>query len=192
MRLPKFAIENYQFATIIILLLVLTGIVSFITMPRSEDPQVSPAGTSVIVVYPGANPSDIEEMIVDPIEKALNELEDIKEIKSTSRDGIGTVNIEFLTGSDPDDKYSEVVQKVNSIRSSLPAEIVDLELMKWTITDVKMIQIALVTEEASYSELQEEAERLEDKLEKISGIKKVEFWAYPGLQRSGYHLYRYF
>ncbi len=179
MRLPKFAIENHQFATVLVILMVLTGIVSFLTMPRSEDPQVSPPGSSVIIAYPGANPADIEELIVDPVEKALNELEDIKELKSESRDGLGTVNIEFLTGSDPDDKYSDVVQKVNSITSQLPEEVADIVLLKWSITDVKAVQIALESGSASYRELQEEAERLEDLLEKISGIKKIELWAFP-------------
>lgn len=179
MRLPKFAIENHQFAAVVILLLVLMGLVSFFTMPRSEDPQISPAGSSVIVIYPGANPADIEEMIVDPIEKELNTLEDIKEIKSTAQDGIGIVNIEFLTGSDPDDKYSDVIQKVNSIRSRLPNDILDLTIMKWSISDVKIIQIALLTESGSYRLLEKEAKRLEDMFEKVAGIEKVEIWAFP-------------
>ena len=80
MRLPKLAIENHQFTNVIIVLLVLFGLVSFITMPRSEDPQVSPAGSSVIVIYPGANPTDVEELIVEPIEESIHELEDIKDI----------------------------------------------------------------------------------------------------------------
>ena len=82
MNLPKFAIENHQFSTIIVAVLLLLGIVSFFTMPRSEDPQISPAGTTIFVVYPGANPADVEKLIIKPIEEVLNELEDIKEIKS--------------------------------------------------------------------------------------------------------------
>ena len=96
MLLPKLAIENHQFTNVFIILLVIFGMVSFITMPRSEDPQVSPAGSSIIVILPGANPSDIEELIVDPIEEAINELEDIKDIKSIARDGLAYIAIEFL------------------------------------------------------------------------------------------------
>ncbi len=179
MKLPKFAIENHQFASVVILLLVLMGVVSFFTMPRSEDPQISPAGSSVIVVYPGANPADIEEMIIDPVEKELNTLEDIKEIKSTAEDGLGIVNIEFLTGSDPDDKYSDVIQKVNSIRSRMPDDILDLTIQKWSITDVKVMQVALLTESDSYRALEKEAERLEDMFETVPGIEKIELWAFP-------------
>ena len=54
MRLPKIAIENHQFTIVFILLLVIAGIASFFTMPRSEDPAVSPAGSSIVVVFPGA------------------------------------------------------------------------------------------------------------------------------------------
>ncbi len=179
MNLPKFAIENYQFSTIIIIILVLMGVVSFITMPRSEDPQISPAGTTIFAIYPGANPADVEELIVKPIEDVLNELENIKELKSNSRSGFGMVNIEFLSGSDGDEKYSDVVQKVNSIRNKLPEEVYSVDMLKWTINDVKILQLALISEDAEYSELEEEAVRLKDLLKKINGVKTVETWAYP-------------
>ncbi len=179
MKLPKFAIENHQFATILILLLTLMGLVAFLTMPRSEDPAVSPAGSSIIVVYPGATPADVEELIVDPIEEVLNELEDIKEIKANAGDGLGTINIEFLSGSDPEEKYSDVVQKVNSIKNSLPNEIVKLDMIKWSISDVNIIQVALISETASYRSLEKEAERLKDSFDNVIGIKKVQIRAFP-------------
>ncbi len=179
MNLPKFAIENHQFSTIVIIILVLMGVVSFITMPRSEDPQISPAGTTIFVVYPGANPKDVEELVTKPIEDVLNELENIKEIKSNSRSGFGIISIEFLAGSDGDEKYSDVVQKVNTIRNKLPDEIYSVDMLKWTINDVKILQLALVSDEAEYKDLEQEGERLKDLLKKVQGVKTVEAWAYP-------------
>jgi len=179
MNLPNFSIKNHQFSTIVIVILVLMGIVSLLTMPRSEDPQISPAGTTIFVVYPGADPTDIEKLVVNPIEEVLNELEDIKELKSNARAAIGVINIEFLSGSDGDEKYSDVVQKVNSIRNNLPNEVLNVDMVKWTINDVKILQMALISESANYKELQEEGERLENLLKTVPGIKKVELWAYP-------------
>ncbi len=179
MKLPKFAIENHQFATIVILILALLGTVAFLTMPRSEDPQISPAGTTIVVIYPGANPADIEEQIIDPIEEVLNELENIKDIEATASDALGLIQIEFLAGSDPDDKYSDVVQKVNSIKNQLPNEILKLDMMKWSISDVNILQLAMVSETASYRMLEKEADRLKTKLEKINGVKRIKVWAYP-------------
>ena len=113
MKLTKLAIKNHQFTIVIVVLLASLGIISFITMPYSEDPPVSKAGMSVFVVYPGANPTDMEQLVLDPIEEAVNELDDIKQIGSTARDSFCSVGVEFQVGSDPDKKYSDVVEKVN-------------------------------------------------------------------------------
>lgn len=179
MRLPKLAIENHQFTLIMILLLVLSGIVSFVTMPRSEDPPVAKSGATVVVVYPGANPADLEQLIADPLEAVINELDDIKRIDTHCEDGIASVHTEFLAGTDPDEKYSDVVQKVNSIRSQLPQDILYIDLHKWQVSDVCMLQLALVSESTPYDEMEKEAERLKKSLEKIPGVRKVETWAFP-------------
>ncbi len=179
MRLPDFAIKNHQFTNIFYLLLASLGILSFINMPRSEDPQISPPGSSIVVIYPGATPEDMEELITDPIEEELNELDDIKEIKSSMGDGLAVIAIEFLIGSDPDEKFSDVLQKVNAVRNSLPAQILVLDFVKWESTDVKIFQLALISESIPYSELQYEGERLEKMFESVSGVKESEVVAYP-------------
>lgn len=183
MKLPKLAIENFQFTTIIILLLAISGIISLLTMPRSEDPPVEQAAASVVVVYPGTSPVDMEELVVDPLEEAFNELDDLKEIVSRTQDGLAVIRVEFLFGSDPDDKFSEVLQKVNSVRDKLPADILSIETNKFSISDyVNIFQIALVSDSASYFELDREAEALKKSLEKVAGIKKVNIWAVPEKQ----------
>jgi multidrug efflux pump subunit AcrB len=179
MRLPKLAIENHQFTTIIVTLLVLSGLVSFLTMPRAEDPQVSPPGATVIVVYPGATPEDVEELIVDPIEEVINELEDIKEINGYAADNLAIVDVEFDGGSDPDEKYSDVVQKVNSIQSDLPDGIVSLDAEKWSVNLVNILQLALVSESATYRELERELEIFKKRVHRIPGVRTVETWAFP-------------
>ncbi len=179
MRLPRFAIEHHQFTVVIVLLLVVSGIASFMTMPRSEDPQVSVPGSNVIVIYPGASPIDLEQLVVDPIEEVVNELEDIEVITSHIEDGIAIVSVEFIFGTDPDDKYSEVVQQVTSIQGDLPDDIFSMDLSKWSVSDVNILQVALVSEKASYANLEDEAERLKKSLETVPGVRTVETWAYP-------------
>ena len=179
MRLPKLAIENHQFTIVFIVLLVLFGTVSFFTMPRSEDPAVAPAGSSVIIIYPGATPSDIEELILRPVEEVINELDDIKKFNSIAGDGLALIQVEFHTGSDPDDKYADVVQKVNSIRSKLPKNILSLDIIKWEISSVSILQLALVSDSAPYRILEKEAERLKKSIEKVAGVKRVKQRAYP-------------
>lgn len=179
MKLPKFAIDNHQFTMVLIGLLVLNGIVSVMRMPKSEDPPVEPAGSSVIAVYPGGTPADMEELVVRPIEEALNELEDVREMESYAEDGLADVSIEFEPGSDPDDKYADVLQKVNSIRNDLPENLLMLETVKWSISDVHILQMALVSDSASYARLEEEADELKKRIEKTPGVKCSDTWAVP-------------
>jgi len=148
-------------------------------MPYSEDPHVSQAGVSVSAIYPGANPTDMEQLVVDPIEEVIDELDDIKRITSSMRDGFAVIGVEFLSGSDPDEKYSDVVEKVNSINSDLPDGITSLGLWKWGVSDIKIVQIAIVSDSDQYSEMEKEAEKLRKKLGKINGIRKAETWAFP-------------
>lgn len=179
MRFVNFALENNKFILVIIALLTINGIVSFLTMPRMEDPQVTMPGSSVVVIYPGANPKNMEELVVDPIEKAINELEDIKELKSSIEDGLSIISVEFTPGSDPNEKYSHVVEKVNGIKSSLPEDIYYLNVDKWSVTDVNILQIALISDVVEYKELEKEAKRLEKLIAKVSGIKKSQSVAIP-------------
>jgi len=179
MKLPEIALKNHQFSLVLVILLVLFGLVSFSTMPRSEDPQVSPAASSVIVVYPGASPADMENLVINPLEEKLNELDDIKRFTSRAQDGLALLQIEFMTGADPDEKYSEVVQQVNRVRPDLPQNIFDLNVVKWTVSDVQILELALYSEDAEYRRLEQEAEILKTSLEKTSGVKRVKIWAYP-------------
>ena len=157
MRLPKLSIDNYQFTLVIFILLLFAGIRSYVTMPRTENPDIVLPGVSVIVIYPGASPVDLEELIASPIEEAINELDDIKRINTSLIDGVASIAVEFDFSTDADKKYDEVVQKVNGIKSNLPEEILDLKMIQWTSSDVAMLQLALVSDKASYHELESQA-----------------------------------
>ena len=89
MNLPKLSVNNAQFTITIVVLMVLVGIVSYFTMPRSEDPQFDLPITIIEVIYPGASPSDIETLVVDEIEKELEIIENIKKVEATIKnDGV--------------------------------------------------------------------------------------------------------
>jgi len=182
MQLPKLAIENYQFTIVIFLLLLIMGIYSFLTMPRTEDPPLQLPGASIIVVYPGANPTDIEELIVTPIEEALNELDDIKKIETTIQYGITHVAIEFNFGTDANDKYEEVLQQLNSVKNELPDDIYQMEILRWRSSDVSIMQLALVSESTPYSGLNSIADELKKQIERIEGVLRVEIMAVPEQQ----------
>jgi multidrug efflux pump subunit AcrB len=179
MKLPRLAIENYQFTLTAFLLLMIMGISSFFSMPRSEDPPMQIPGATIIIIYPGSDPLDLEQLVADPLEEAINELDDIKRMETSMRDGIVVTSVEFTFESDPDEKYDEVVQQVNSIRDDLPDEIYDLEILEWNSTDVVMMHLGIVSATAEFAVMEEEAEKLKKKIERVPGVKLVELIAIP-------------
>ncbi len=179
MKLPKLAIDNYIFTLVVTTVLVITGVFSYIKMPRTENPTVFIPGASIIAIYPGASPSDLEKLIAIPIEEALNELEDIKKVNTYLWNGIASVHVEFEFGTDAKEKYDEVVSKVNDAKSKLPKEMFDLTTFRWSSADVAIMQIALVSESAPYAQLDRISENLKRKLEQSYGVKKVELHAIP-------------
>ena len=70
MKLPKIAIDNYQFTIMIFILMVIAGLTSYLTMPRTENPIIYMPGASVVIIYPGANPNDLEQLIAIPIQES--------------------------------------------------------------------------------------------------------------------------
>lgn len=182
-NLPKFSINNYQFVLIIFAVSLIWGLNSFLTMPRTEDPPASQPGAVVTVIYPGASPSDMEQLIINPIEEQVNGLELISEIKSIAGNGFAFVNVSFDYGNyNFDDKYDDVVQQVNEIKTELPTGISDINYRKKTTTDTKILQLALSSETVEFSNMRIWAERLEKKLEQVTGIKTVDILALPEKQ----------
>ena len=179
MKISEYAVKNYQFTLIMFLMAVALGITTLFTMPRSEDPEIEAPQYAIVVVYPGTSPKDMEELVVDPVEEKINELEDMKRIKTTISDGLAVMNVEYKYESDPDEKYQELVREVNSIRTELPNDIFSIEIKKFQPSDVNIIQVALISENASRAKLKFHAEALKDELEKISMLKNVEVQGLP-------------
>ena len=182
MQLPRIAINNFQFTLVIILLMIFLGIVSLFTMPRSEDPQFEFPAAMVRVVYPGTNPVDMEKLVLDPLEEAIKELDDIKQLKGDVEDGLAVIRVEFLYGSDPDDKYDDVLSEVARVRNQLPDGIQFLSVDKISPADVNILQVALMSETASYLEMKTRAEALEKVLERVPGVKRADIDAVPEQQ----------
>lgn len=182
MKLPVNAIRNHQFTLIIVALLTLLGVLSFQTMPRSEDPQFDFPLIIVTVTYPGTSPLDMEKLVTDPIEEEINELEDIKDISTVIMDGVTIVKIEFNYGIDPDEKYDDVIQAISKIRADLPAQIHSVDIKQTSPTDVNVLQVALMSETASYREMRYQAERLEKIFTRVGGVKRASAMAFPDQQ----------
>jgi multidrug efflux pump subunit AcrB len=178
-RLWEFAVRRWQFTLLLFGLLIAVGVSTLQNIPRAEDPEFHAPVPIIVVAYPGADPADIERLIVDPIEDAISELDDIKRMDSRSLDGVGIIQVEFQWDQDPDEKYDEVVREVNRIRPDLPPDIADLEVRRTGSGLVNIMQVALVSDTATYRELDELGRTLRDDVETVPGVRRAEVFALP-------------
>ncbi len=179
MKISDFAVKNYQFTLVIFLMTVVLGLTTFLNMPRSEDPVIDSPNFPIVVIYPGASPEDLEELVVDPLEKTIYALENIKRIETEIKDGAAILLVEYNYNEDVDEKYQELVREVNTLRPQLPEEIFSIEVKKVRPSDVNILQIALVSENASLEALKFEADRLQKDLERITELKNVKIHGLP-------------
>ena len=179
MSLLEFPIKRYPFSVVIVLCLVALGWFAFQSVPREEDPYFKIAGFVITAIYPGADPQDLEHLVSKPIEDRLAELDDVYKIETTVRDGVAVTAIEFNASADADKKYDEVTREINALRPDLPAEVASIEIRKESPGLVNTVQIALVSEDAPYRELEDYARELKDTLKAVDGIRTAESWAFP-------------
>ena len=173
-KLIDYFVRNAQLTIVLLIALLAAGVQAFLTIPRAEDPLIDFPGFSVVAVYPGAGPADVEQLVVNPIEKRLKELSDIKKIATQITDGLGVIQIEFTTGSIPRQKRDDVLREVNQLRSTLPAELALLDVLSNNTGNVNVLQYALVSPTAPYSALEAFSRALKDRIAAVPGVRKVE------------------
>jgi CzcA family heavy metal efflux pump len=179
MSLLEFPIRRYPFTLIVFLCLAVLGWFAFANIAREEDPYFKLPAFFITAIYPGADPKDLERLVTKPIEDRIAELDDVKKIETTVVDGVSSIAVEFEADADADKKYDEVTREVNALRPELPPDIAEIEIRKVSPGLVNIVELALVSDDAPYRELEDHARELKDALKAVDGIRTAESWGIP-------------
>jgi multidrug efflux pump subunit AcrB len=179
MKITEFAVKNHQFTIIIFIMIMALGIGSLVNMPKAEDPVLKATYNSIIIVYPGTSPEDMEKLILEPVEEKMSGIADIKKMVSIANDGVASIVVEFNHDVDHNEKYNEVLRELNALRSKLPQDLFSVDVFKYTPETVNIIQGAFLSETASFGTLNDYAEDLKKQLLKVKSLKSVDIWAAP-------------
>jgi len=182
MNIPKFFIRNKQFTICIFLLVAYWGYLSFRQMPKSEDPLFPLPQYTVNIVYPGATPSDIEQLVVNPLELQLGSLELIEYMQTKINDGSASIKIKFLQKADEEKKYDEVQREINKIKSDLPVGVKTIDVKQSTTSNVSILQYAIVSQDRPYADLLLMAQHVQRAIQKVKGTGDVLLHAIPAQQ----------
>ena len=153
MFLSDVSIKRPVFATMMMVALVVFGIVGYSRLAVDEYPDVSYPVISVNTNYPGASPEVVEREITRPIEQALNTIDGLNEITSTSSEGSSSVRLNFNLGVDPVRMQPEVSVKVSRIRRQLPRDIQEPVISRFDPNDQPILTVAVLLTGASIATL---------------------------------------
>lgn len=177
--ITRFFVDRWQFTLVVFVLLAALGAAAIVAIPKSEDPITRFPFVGVVVVLPGADAEQMERLVAIPLETALNGLEDVVAIDSTSRAGVVSMGVEFIYGVDPERKYDEVVRELNVVRPTLPDGVTVARADRRNPAQANVVQMALVSDTASYRQMEAYARGLRDAIERAPGVQQAEIWGAP-------------
>ncbi|MCJ7526288.1 MAG: efflux RND transporter permease subunit, partial [Candidatus Aminicenantes bacterium] len=172
--LTTFALRNRNTVILMTLLLVLFGLMAYRTMPLEMFPQINLPYVYVNTIYAGNSPVDIENLITRPLEKEINAISGIKQLRSVSAQDNSNVFIEFNSNVKIDKALRDVKDAVDKAKSELPNDLrIDPMVIELDVNEFPIINVNL-SGDFSIDELKDYAEYLKDEIETIPEISKVQ------------------
>jgi multidrug efflux pump len=171
--LSNAAIRNRTTVGVLIVVIILFGAYSYITLPRESFPDVPIPYVLVTTSYEGVSPEDIESSVTIKIEKELAGLKGVKEITSASAEGLSTIVIEFLPDVNIDDAMQYVRDKVDLAKDELPDDAEEPTLVEINVADFPILLVN-ISGDISPVRLKAMADDLEDVIESIPGVLNVD------------------
>lgn len=176
MNIAKWCIKNNRTSLVIFLLIIVGGISTFFSIPRSEDPEFTIRVALISTVFPGASPQRVEELVSDKLEERIREMSEVKTVKSQSMTGLSIIEVELYDSiKNVDQVWQKLRNKVSDASADLPAE-ARQPVINDEFGDVFGILVAVTGDGFTYRELKDAADYTRDELLKVKGVGKVERW----------------
>ncbi len=173
MKITNFAVDRSTTVIVLLFIISVAGIYAYMVLPRESNPEVVVPFVNVTVTYEGVTPEDIESLVTVPIERKLTGLSDVKEVTSTSVEGVSTINIEFQPDTIIEDALQRVRDKVDLAKQDLPEDADDPIISEINLGELPIMLMSL-TGNAGLPVLNEIADDLEDRIEAIPGVLDVQ------------------
>jgi multidrug efflux pump subunit AcrB len=178
MSISTLSIKRPILAIVINLIILLFGIIGYTYLGVREFPSIDAATISVRTNYSGANADIIESQITEPLEKAINSIDGIRNISSSSNQGVSIISIEFKLEKDLEEAANDVRDKVSQAIRSLPQDIDGPPVVAKEDSDgFPIISMTMQSNKRNVLELSDYAENvITPRLQTIPGVSSVQIW----------------
>lgn len=171
MWLTRLALRNPVLILMMSLMSLVLGLVSLNRLSVDLFPDINIPNVRIATFYSGAGPEDVEKAITQPIERAVSAAPGVDRVESTSKQGTSLVTVWFQYGTNLDTAQFEVQQRVGQILNTLPPGVGQPLTLKFDITNIPVVQIALTSDVLDEKQLFDLALNvIEPQLERVAGV----------------------
>ncbi len=172
--LTDWAINNRTAVYVLTFLLIVGGFMAYLDLPKEAFPEIRVPTVVVTTVYPGNSPTEIENLVTRQIEQEIKSLNGVKKIVSTSYQDFSMIRVEFFTNIDPDQALQDVKDAVDKAKPDLPDDLdKEPEIKDINFAEIPIMFVNLAGD-YSMDRLKDYAEKLQDELEEIPEITRVD------------------
>ena len=175
------AFINHPLTLIFGIFILILGYVSLMVMPREENPQIKVSGGVVIVALPGALPSEIQKVIIEPLEKKIKEIKGVENIYSYAKDSVGIVQVQYYIGEDKEESNLKLYDQVMRNMDLMPQGALQPIIKTMDIdTDIPIATIAFYSQKEngkdliSQTELFTQVSKISKEINKIENVALVD------------------
>ena len=174
MKIVDLSVDRKITVTMITLIVILGGLISFTKLGLDMLPDVEFPMVSVVTVYSGASPEDIESIVTKPIEQAISSVSGVKGVVSTTVEGMSMIAVEFESGSNLDFAAQDLRDQLAMFADFLPDDIQTPLVMKFDMSALPLLFYGVTSEERPLNELAEYMDETAGyRLERIEGVASV-------------------
>ncbi|MGI9221913.1 MAG: efflux RND transporter permease subunit [Woeseiaceae bacterium] len=176
MKFVRTLLTNHPLVNILFTVVLVMGAMSYMSMPREQDPEINFNFVSIETVLPGATAADVESLVTGPLEDALRNVRDIKFVSSTSRENSSVILIRFreLSERDFDKRVSDLRREIQSkANDELPDDAEDPRILEITSSNGFPTAIVVAVGQADDERLRRQGKLIKEELERLTGVDQV-------------------
>ena len=173
MKLTEITLKNRTAIVVLTAILIVAGAYSYSTIPKESNPAIEIPIFIVNTIYPGISPADMESLVTQPIERELQGINGVTDIRSTTTESFSSVVVEFDLDVPITEASQRVRERVDLARNELPPDAEEPFIIEIDLDDFPIMTVNLAAD-YPLSRLTEVAERLEEDIEALAGIREVE------------------
>ncbi len=181
MKFVRTLLTNHPLVNILFTVVLIMGALSYLEMPREQDPEINFNFVNINTRLPGTTAADVEQLVTSPLEDALRNVQDIRFVSSSSQQGVSDILVRFreLSERDFDKRLTDLRREIQSkANDELPDDADDPRILEITTSNGFPTAIVVVVGQADDERLRRQGKLVKEEIERLTGVNRVQAFGF--------------